>query len=93
MSRPALLLLAVWQAASAFRVPAPVVQRKKLLAPAKLPPPLRAAAADDAAVEKVEKPPLTPRLAGFAALAIADEACRVAFKGSGLPHSLLAAAH
>ena len=53
MSRPALLLLAVWQAASAFRVPAPVVQRKKLLAPAKLPPPLRAAAADDAAVEKV----------------------------------------
>ena len=88
MSRPALLLLAVWQAATAFRVPAPVVQRKKLLAPAKLPPPLRAAAADDAAVEKVEKPPLAPRLVGFAALAAADEVCRVAFKGSGLPHSL-----
>ena len=85
MSRQTLLLLAAWQAASAFRVPAPVVQRKKLLAPVPLKTPLRAAAADDAVAEK---PPLVPRLAGFAALAAADEVCRVAFAGSGLPHSL-----
>ncbi len=84
MSRQTLLLLAAWQGATAFKTPAPLLQRQKLRAPAKLPA-LRAAAADDAVAEK---PPLVPRLAGFATLAAADEVCRVAFAGSGLPHSL-----
>lgn len=91
MTIKALLLLAFWQGATAFRTPAPLLQRGKHRAPLKT---LRAAAAEDTgkapslASGIAKLPPLVPRVAGFATLAIADEACRVAFKGTSLPHSL-----